>query len=97
MDDALQREDQRQKAKAESKTTPDLASTKVQNEKTITESEFKLSNVNVDIKLGELVMVVGSVGSGKSSLLMSVLNEMPKVEGSLLVKGKISLISQMHG
>eukprot|EP00944_MAST-04C_sp_MAST-4C-sp1_P005346 g5346.t1 len=94
MDDALQQEDQRQKAKAESKTTPDLASTKVQNEKTITESEFKLSNVNVDIKLGELVMVVGSVGSGKSSLLMSVLNEMPKVEGSLLVKGKISLISQ---
>ena len=56
---------------------------KYENEKTITESEFKLSNVNVDIKLGELVMVVGSVGSGKSSLLMS-LNEMPKVEGSSL-------------
>ena len=59
-----------------------------------TENPFELSNVNVDIKAGELVMVVGSVGSGKSSLLMSVLNEIPKVEGSISVKGKMSLIQQ---
>jgi ATP-binding cassette, subfamily C (CFTR/MRP), member 1 len=58
------------------------------------ENSFSLSNVNVDIKAGELVMIVGTVGSGKSSLLMSVLNEIPKLEGSLTVKGKLSLIQQ---
>lgn len=33
------------------------------------ENPFKLSNIELEIKRGELVAVVGSVGSGKSSLL----------------------------
>ena len=55
---------------------------------------FVLNNINVSCKAGELVMVVGLVGSGKSSLLCALLNEMPKKHGSIQVKGKTSLISQ---
>jgi ATP-binding cassette subfamily C (CFTR/MRP) protein 2 len=42
-----------------------------------------LSNVNIDVKRGSLVAVVGMVGSGKSSLLSSILGEMPKLSGTV--------------
>lgn len=34
--------------------------------------ENNLSNINLSIYSGELVMVIGSVGSGKSNLLSSI-------------------------
>lgn len=36
---------------------------------------FKLSNINLDISRGELVAVVGAVGSGKSSLLAALVSD----------------------
>jgi ATP-binding cassette subfamily C (CFTR/MRP) protein 2 len=42
-----------------------------------------LSNVNIDVKPGSLVAIVGMVGSGKSSLLSSILGEMPKLSGTV--------------
>ena len=35
-----------------------------------------LKNINFDLKKGELVAVIGKVGSGKSSLLSAILGEM---------------------
>lgn len=35
---------------------------------------FKLSNINLEISRGELVAVVGTVGSGKSSLLAALVS-----------------------
>lgn len=40
-----------------------------------------LSNINIKIKPGNLVAVVGSVGSGKTSLLSAILGEMYKQSG----------------
>jgi ABC-type multidrug transport system fused ATPase/permease subunit len=42
-----------------------------------------LQNINLDIKKGELVMVTGRVGSGKSSLLNALLGEINKLEGQV--------------
>ena len=39
-------------------------------------------SINVDVKEGQLVAVVGPVGAGKSSLLSAVLGEMQKLKGS---------------
>jgi len=36
-----------------------------------------LQNLTFEVKENELLAIVGSVGSGKSSLLMSLLGEMP--------------------
>ncbi|CAG2117812.1 unnamed protein product [Medioppia subpectinata] len=46
------------------------------------------------VKPGELLAVVGSVGSGKSSLLMSILNEITVVSGRVVVRGRVSYAPQ---
>ncbi|XP_040293684.1 ATP-binding cassette sub-family C member 9 isoform X4 [Bufo bufo] len=40
-----------------------------------------LSNINIQIPTGQLTMVVGQVGCGKSSLLLAILGEMQPLEG----------------
>lgn len=47
--------------------------------------EVILRDLNMEVKTGELVAVVGVVGSGKSSLLACVLGEMPKVHGKVWI------------
>lgn len=42
-----------------------------------------LKKVNITIKKGELAAIVGTVGSGKSSLLASILGEMHKLSGEV--------------
>ncbi|KAH9149488.1 hypothetical protein AeRB84_007448, partial [Aphanomyces euteiches] len=53
-----------------------------------------LSNLNLTIAPGSLVMVVGSVGAGKSSLISAILGEMHLVQGSVDVHGSVALVSQ---
>ncbi|KRT79020.1 ABC transporter ATP-binding protein [Oryctes borbonicus] len=53
-----------------------------------------LSNLNLEIKPGSLCAVVGSVGSGKSSLLQLFLKELPLSSGNLVTNGTISYASQ---
>lgn len=45
-----------------------------------------LRNINLQIKQGQLVAVVGTVGSGKSSLISALLGEMQKLSGRVNTK-----------
>ncbi|XP_076093490.1 ATP-binding cassette sub-family C member 3-like isoform X1 [Mytilus galloprovincialis] len=53
-----------------------------------------LGGINVNIKEGKLIAVVGQVGSGKSSFISSILGEMEKLDGEVLVKGSVAYVSQ---
>ncbi|XP_074303388.1 ABC transporter C family member 4-like [Silene latifolia] len=53
-----------------------------------------LKDINLDIKKGQLAAVVGTVGSGKSSLLASILGEMHKVKGKVRVCGSTAYVAQ---
>ncbi|XP_022343366.2 ATP-binding cassette sub-family C member 4-like isoform X1 [Crassostrea virginica] len=53
-----------------------------------------LNDISVKVKAGKLLAVIGPVGAGKSSLLMSILRELPITKGSVKVQGKISYTSQ---
>lgn len=44
-----------------------------------------LKNINLEIKKGDLTAIVGTVGSGKSSLLASILGEMHKISGKVRI------------
>ncbi|KAK5646813.1 hypothetical protein RI129_005277 [Pyrocoelia pectoralis] len=52
------------------------------------------SDLNINIKAGSLVAIIGPVGCGKSSMLHALLKELPLKSGTLSVKGTISYASQ---
>ncbi|XP_059352167.1 multidrug resistance-associated protein 1-like isoform X3 [Daphnia carinata] len=53
-----------------------------------------LKDINIDIKPGKLVAVVGQVGAGKSSLISAILGEMEKLSGKVNTNGRIAYIPQ---
>ncbi|XP_054272057.1 probable multidrug resistance-associated protein lethal(2)03659 [Macrosteles quadrilineatus] len=57
-------------------------------------SEETLSCVNVNFQPATLSVVIGPVGSGKSSLLQVVLKELPVCAGSVQVRGSVSYAAQ---
>ena len=58
------------------------------------ETEPYLKDINLTVKDGELVAVVGSVGSGKSSLLSALLGEMETLSGQASTRGTIAYVPQ---
>ncbi|CAN6693746.1 unnamed protein product [Malus baccata var. baccata] len=57
-------------------------------------NEEALKNININVNKGELTAIVGTVGSGKSSLLASILGEMHKLSGTVRVCGKTAYVAQ---
>lgn len=57
---------------------------------------FKTPEINVTIKFGEKVSIVGSNGTGKTSLLKTILGKIPPISGSVQIgnSAKIGYISQ---
>lgn len=53
-----------------------------------------LENVNFSARKGELSCIVGRVGSGKSSLLHSLLGDLWKINGEVVVRGRIAYVAQ---
>lgn len=56
--------------------------------------EAVLKNINLNVNKGELTAIVGTVGSGKSSLLASILGEMHKLSGKVTVCGTTAYVAQ---
>uniref|UniRef100_A0A672ZTF0 ATP-binding cassette, sub-family C (CFTR/MRP), member 4 n=1 Tax=Sphaeramia orbicularis TaxID=375764 RepID=A0A672ZTF0_9TELE len=53
-----------------------------------------LQNVSFTLNSQQLLAVIGPVGAGKSSLLSSILGELPSEKGVLKVKGQLTYASQ---
>ncbi|XP_028401273.1 multidrug resistance-associated protein 1-like [Dendronephthya gigantea] len=53
-----------------------------------------LKNINIHVKKGSLVAVVGQVGCGKSSLLSGLLGEMEKSNGEVIKNGSTAYVPQ---
>lgn len=59
-----------------------------------TNSQPVLHSLNFTIPRQKLVLIVGTVGSGKSSILMALLGEMIKLYGRIGVYGRLAYVSQ---
>ncbi|KAJ1347925.1 hypothetical protein KIN20_003105 [Parelaphostrongylus tenuis] len=57
-------------------------------------SAYAVMNVSFEANPGDLIAVIGPVGSGKSSLLSTLICETYKVSGHLFISGKIAYCSQ---
>ncbi|XP_057526172.1 ABC transporter C family member 10-like [Amaranthus tricolor] len=53
-----------------------------------------LKDINLNVCLGEKVAICGEVGSGKSTLLAAILGEIPCIDGTVEVYGRIAYVSQ---
>ncbi|KAI0711948.1 P-loop containing nucleoside triphosphate hydrolase protein [Cerioporus squamosus] len=58
------------------------------------EQPFQIKDVTMLVPRGALVAIVGSVGSGKSSLLQGLIGEMRKVKGHVSFGGRVAYCSQ---
>ncbi|KAI1319284.1 hypothetical protein EDD11_004421 [Mortierella claussenii] len=70
------------KIKAKFSRTPKLVEEPVAEPEAVKE-RFKLKNISVDFPVGHLSLVVGPTGSGKSALLLALLGELERLEGSM--------------
>ena len=55
-----------------------------------------LQDIHLNISQGEFIGIVGSVGSGKSSLIYGILGQLERMSGTQYVKGKVAYVSQDH-
>lgn len=53
-----------------------------------------LENINIDMSPGNFLAVVGQVGCGKSSLLLSVMQETDLKKGKAFINGSIAYVEQ---
>ncbi|KWU44771.1 ABC transporter [Rhodotorula sp. JG-1b] len=58
------------------------------------ESPSRLEDINLRVPRGQLLCIVGSVGSGKSSLLQGCIGEMRRVKGEVVFGGRIAYCAQ---
>ncbi|PPQ68225.1 hypothetical protein CVT26_005758 [Gymnopilus dilepis] len=58
------------------------------------ERVFNIRDVSLTIPRGQLVAIVGPVGSGKTSLLQGLIGEMRKTSGSIVFGGSVGYCSQ---
>ncbi|ETM47020.1 hypothetical protein L914_08197, partial [Phytophthora nicotianae] len=77
-----------------SQTEVVVAATESEDTQSNINSGFKLEGINLEIERGSLVMIVGKVGSGKSSLLSALLGEMSRTSGVLEIGGRVAYVSQ---
>lgn len=52
-----------------------------------------LTDLNLNVKYGQLIAVVGPVGCGKSSLLSAICGEMRKLSGSITVNVRLKSVT----
>ncbi|XP_033149992.1 LOW QUALITY PROTEIN: multidrug resistance-associated protein 1 [Drosophila busckii] len=58
------------------------------------EDELTLKNINIEVPKNNLVAIVGTVGSGKSSVIQALLGEMEKISGTVNTVGKMAYVPQ---
>ncbi|RZB40999.1 ABC tran and/or MMR HSR1 domain containing protein [Asbolus verrucosus] len=74
--------------------TDDTPKITISNSSVKIDNEVCLQNITLEILQGELVAVIGQVGSGKSVLLNLILGEVEPCVGKIRVKGVISYAAQ---
>ncbi|PPQ67201.1 hypothetical protein CVT24_011272 [Panaeolus cyanescens] len=63
-------------------------------EEKIEERPFSLKSINITVPRGAFVAIIGTVGSGKSSLLQAIIGEMRRTRGEVTLGGSVAYVPQ---
>ncbi|XP_048086707.1 ATP-binding cassette sub-family C member 12-like isoform X1 [Alosa alosa] len=74
--------------------SPDSSPENTNNETHTSENKLTLRNISFTLPKGNLLGVCGNVGSGKTSLISSVLEQMHLLKGSVIADGTFAYVSQ---
>ncbi|XP_026557030.1 canalicular multispecific organic anion transporter 1 isoform X2 [Pseudonaja textilis] len=58
------------------------------------DSDVTIKDITLEIAHGSLAAIVGSVGSGKSSLISAMLGEMENIKGNINIQGSMAYVPQ---
>ena len=72
----------------------DMKKCKIEPSHNLSDYKLVLKNIDFECVPGDLVAIVGPVGSGKTSILMAILNEINCVQGNVNVLGRVSFACQ---
>jgi len=75
-------------------SVPDSSRVSTSQDRGKTEKVFKIQRTNLTIPKGQVVAIVGQVGSGKSSFLQGLIGEMRRETGSVKFCGSVSYCPQ---
>ena len=75
--------------------TKDLALLSVSASWDRREERQALKDISFSVSNGQMMAVTGPVGSGKSSLLMAILRELPTISGTVSVNGRVAYVPQI--
>ena len=67
---------------------------KAENAEKDDQDVFKLQDIDLHVPRGQLVAIVGAVGSGKTSLLRGIIGEMRRTAGSVRFSGSVAYCPQ---
>ncbi|KAH8581949.1 ABC transporter family [Cryptosporidium sp. chipmunk genotype I] len=59
------------------------------------DGNLMLKNVSFEVKSGEIVAIIGSIGSGKTGLLSAIIGEISPCSGQVIKKGKLAYVAQI--
>jgi ABC-type branched-subunit amino acid transport system ATPase component len=51
-----------------------------------------LKGLNFDLSYNGLILIAGKIGTGKTTLLFSIMSETRKMYGQMTIKGKIAYV-----
>ncbi|KAH8831323.1 P-loop containing nucleoside triphosphate hydrolase protein [Flagelloscypha sp. PMI_526] len=77
------------------KTPPSQPNKPVATESQKDQPPFHVKNIDLVVPRGQLVAIVGAVGSGKTSLMQGCLGEMRRLSGTVRWGGSVGLCSQI--
>ena len=92
--DKTKKKAKQQISKANGKDNPSFILAENLFDKNVQTEPNIIKDINFDCKPKEILVIVGEVGSGKSSILLSILGELFIKHGSISVKGRYSYSSQ---
>ncbi|NIF05969.1 ABC transporter ATP-binding protein [Chryseobacterium sp. Tr-659] len=58
------------------------------NQANIGYNKTLITNANADLKLGDVCLLIGNNGVGKTTLIKSILHQLPLLDGEILINGK---------